>query len=147
MSDGPVAYWTAGIAPSPADDHRLPADTEQLVRLDFYIAGDRVDALSVMVHKTEAERVARSAASKLKEVIPRQQFKVALQAAVGGDSITIRTKDPAGLSAEIQKQLNLSMLIPHSFGWEIQKLSFYMLPTAIVPLPNLLKKKAKACII
>jgi hypothetical protein len=33
MSDGPVAYWTAGIAPSPADDHRLPADTERLVRL------------------------------------------------------------------------------------------------------------------
>jgi hypothetical protein len=33
MSDGVVAYWTAGIAPSPADDHRLPADTERLVRL------------------------------------------------------------------------------------------------------------------
>jgi GTP-binding protein LepA len=58
--------------------------TEDLVRLDFYVAGDRVDALSVMVHKTEAERVARSAVTKLKEVIPRQQFKVALQAAIGG---------------------------------------------------------------
>jgi GTP-binding protein LepA len=61
--------------------------TEDLVRLDFYVAGDRVDALSVMVHKTEAERVARSAVAKLKEVIPRQQFKVALQAAIGGKFI------------------------------------------------------------
>ncbi|MBX4197225.1 translation elongation factor 4 [Candidatus Saccharibacteria bacterium] len=61
--------------------------TEDLVRLDFYVAGDRVDALSIMVHKTEAERVARSAVAKLKEVIPRQQFKVALQAAIGGKFI------------------------------------------------------------
>lgn len=62
------------------DDYR----TENLARLDFYVAGDRVDALSIMVHQTEAERVARSAVAKLKEVIPRQQFKVALQAAIGG---------------------------------------------------------------
>ena len=60
---------------------------EDLVRLDFYVAGDRVDALSVMVHKTEAERVARNAVAKLKDVIPRQQFKVALQAAIGGKFI------------------------------------------------------------
>jgi GTP-binding protein LepA len=60
---------------------------EDLVRLDFYVAGDRVDALSIMVHKTEAERVARGAVAKLKEVIPRQQFKVALQAAIGGKFI------------------------------------------------------------
>ncbi len=65
------------------DDYR----TEDLVRLDFYVAGDRVDALSIMVHKTEAERLARGAVAKLKEVIPRQQFKVALQAAVGGKFI------------------------------------------------------------
>jgi GTP-binding protein LepA len=60
---------------------------EDLVRLDFYVAGDRVDAISVMVHKNEAERIARSAVAKLKEVIPRQQFKVALQAAIGGKFI------------------------------------------------------------
>jgi GTP-binding protein LepA len=58
-----------------------------LVRLDFYVAGDRVDALSVMTHKTEADRLARSAVGKLKDVIPRQNFKVALQAGVGGKFI------------------------------------------------------------
>lgn len=61
--------------------------TEDLVRLDFYVAGERVDALSIMVHRTEAERVARNAVAKLKDVIPRQQFKVALQAAIGGKFI------------------------------------------------------------
>jgi GTP-binding protein LepA len=52
--------------------------------LDFYVAGDRVDALSVMTHRTEAERLARRTVEKLKDVIPRQQFKVALQAGIGG---------------------------------------------------------------
>jgi GTP-binding protein LepA len=60
---------------------------EDLVRLDFYVAGDRVDALSVMAHRTEAERLGRRTVEKLKDVIPRQQFKVALQAAIGGKFI------------------------------------------------------------
>lgn len=60
---------------------------EDLVRVDFYVAGDRVDALSVMSHRTESERLARSTVEKLKEVIPRQQFKVALQAGIGGKFI------------------------------------------------------------
>jgi GTP-binding protein LepA len=60
---------------------------EDLVKLDFYIAGDRVDALSLMVHRSEADRLARSTVEKLKEVIPRQQFKVSLQAAIGGKFI------------------------------------------------------------
>jgi GTP-binding protein LepA len=58
--------------------------TQELVRLDFYIAGDRVDALSIMVHKSEADSLGRVTVKKLKEVIPRQNFQVALQAAVGG---------------------------------------------------------------
>lgn len=60
---------------------------EDLARLDFYVAGDRVGVLSVMVHSSEAERLARSTVEKLKKVIPRQQFKVSLQAAVGGKFI------------------------------------------------------------
>jgi len=62
------------------DDYRA----EDLVRLDFYVAGDRVDALSVMAHKTEAESLGRETVAKLKEVIPRQNFQVALQAGIGG---------------------------------------------------------------
>lgn len=56
---------------------------EDLVRLDFYVAGERVDALGVMVHRTEADSLGRVTVKKLKEVIPRQNFQVALQAAVG----------------------------------------------------------------
>lgn len=57
---------------------------EDLVKVDFYVAGERVDALSVMVHKTEADRLGRETVAKLKEVIPRQNFQVALQAGIGG---------------------------------------------------------------
>ncbi|HET6622723.1 MAG TPA: translation elongation factor 4 [Candidatus Saccharimonadales bacterium] len=57
---------------------------EDLVRLDFYVAGEIVDSLSVMVHRSEAEALGREVVKKLKDVIPRQNFKVALQAAIGG---------------------------------------------------------------
>lgn len=60
---------------------------EDLVRLDFYVAGDRVDALSVMVHRSEAERLGRETVVKLKDVIPRQNFQVSLQAGIGGKFI------------------------------------------------------------
>jgi GTP-binding protein LepA len=60
---------------------------EDLVRLDFYVAGEMVGALSVMVHRSEAQRLGRETVEKLKEVIPRQNFQVALQAAIGGKFI------------------------------------------------------------
>lgn len=56
----------------------------ELKRLDFLIAGERVDALSVMAHRSEIESLARNTLAKLKNIIPRQNFKVALQAATGG---------------------------------------------------------------
>ncbi len=62
------------------DDYR----TEDLVRLDFYVAGDIVGALSVMVHRSEAQTLGRDTVGKLKDVIPRQNFQVSLQAAIGG---------------------------------------------------------------
>jgi GTP-binding protein LepA len=65
------------------DDYRA----EDLVRVDFYVAGDRVDALSIMLHRSEAQRIGRQTVEKLKEVIPRQQFPVALQAAIGSTFI------------------------------------------------------------
>lgn len=57
---------------------------EDLVRVDFYVAGEIVTALSIMVHKSEAEALGRDVVSKLKELIPRQNFQVPLQAAIGG---------------------------------------------------------------
>ncbi|MDQ5969770.1 MAG: GTP-binding protein LepA [Patescibacteria group bacterium] len=57
---------------------------EDLVRVDFYVASEMVSALSVMAHRSEAEALGRETTAKLKEVIPRQNFKVALQAAIGG---------------------------------------------------------------
>jgi len=56
---------------------------EDLVRVDFYVAGEIVDALSVMAHRSEAQALGRDIVSKLKEVIPRQNFQVSLQAAIG----------------------------------------------------------------
>jgi GTP-binding protein LepA len=58
--------------------------TEDLVRVDFYVAGEIVDSLSIMVHRSEADAIGRTVVKKLKEVIPRQNFQVALQAAIGG---------------------------------------------------------------
>lgn len=62
------------------DEYRI----EDLVRVDFYVAGNIVDALSVMAHRSEADSLGRTTVKKLKEVIPRQNFQVALQAAIGG---------------------------------------------------------------
>lgn len=60
---------------------------EDLVRVDFYVAGEMVDALSVMAHRSESQRLGREVVDKLKDVIPRQNFQVALQAAIGGKFI------------------------------------------------------------
>jgi GTP-binding protein LepA len=60
---------------------------EDLVRVDFYVAGEIVDALSIMAHRSESQRLGREVVDKLKEVIPRQNFQVSLQAAIGGKFI------------------------------------------------------------
>ena len=57
---------------------------EDLCRVDFYIAGEIVDALSVMCHRSEADALGREVVKKLKDVVPRQAFEVSLQAAIGG---------------------------------------------------------------
>lgn len=60
---------------------------EDLVRVDFYVAGEMVDALSVMAHRSESQSLGRETVKKLKDVIPRQSFQVPLQAAIGGKFI------------------------------------------------------------
>lgn len=64
---------------------------EDLVRVDFLIAGARNDALSIMCHRSEADRIGREITKKLKSIIPRQNFEVALQAAVGSRIIARET--------------------------------------------------------
>ena len=56
---------------------------EDLVRVDFYVAGEMIDALSLMTHRSESQSLGREVTKKLKEIIPRQNFQVALQAAIG----------------------------------------------------------------
>ena len=79
------------------DDYRV----EDLVRVDFYVSGEMVDALSVMAHRSESQSLGREMVKKLKEVIPRQSFQVALQAGIGGkfiarEDISAYRKDVTG---------------------------------------------------
>jgi GTP-binding protein LepA len=62
-----------------------------LVKLDVLINGDRVDALAVIVHRNESARKGRVLTEKMKELIPRQMFDVAIQAAIGGHVIARTT--------------------------------------------------------
>ncbi|MEB3244732.1 MAG: translation elongation factor 4 [Vampirovibrionales bacterium] len=66
------------------DYHFSGYKASKLVKLDILIAGDAVDALSVIVHTDKAFTVGRQLTEKLKELIPRQMFEVPIQAAIGG---------------------------------------------------------------
>jgi GTP-binding protein LepA len=62
-----------------------------VIKLDILLNGDRVDALAIIVHRLAAQAKARQLTKSLKEVIPRQQFDVAIQAAIGGKIISRQT--------------------------------------------------------
>ncbi len=75
-------YHVTGYWPSP------------LVKLDILVNGDPVDALSIIVHRDMAYERGRALASKMRELIPRQMFEVAIQAAIGGRIIARESVKP-----------------------------------------------------
>ncbi len=66
-------------------------EKSQLVKLDFLLNGEICDALSVIVHEGHSYQKGRAVAEKLKDVIPRQQFEIPIQAAIGGKIIARET--------------------------------------------------------
>ena len=73
-------------------------EASDMVKLDMMVNGEVMEAFSSLVHRTKAEARGRNLAAKLKEVIPRQQFQVAIQAAIGGkivarESVSALRKD------------------------------------------------------
>jgi len=73
------------------DYHFLRFQQAPLVKLDVLINGERVDALSIIIHKEHSVRRGRELAEKMREIIPRQMFDVAIQSAVGAQIIARTT--------------------------------------------------------
>lgn len=73
------------------DYHFLRFDAGPFVRVDTLINGDKVDALSIICHRQHADRRGRELTEKMKDLIPRQMFDVAIQAAIGSQIIARTT--------------------------------------------------------
>jgi GTP-binding protein LepA len=73
------------------DYARLDYRASDLVKLDIKLNGENVDALSALVHRTKAEYIGRKMCMKLKDLLPRQQFVIAIQAAIGAKIIARET--------------------------------------------------------
>ena len=73
------------------DYHPTEYRASSLVRLDILLNGDQVDALSALVHKDKAYGLGRRICQRLKDLLPRQQFLIAIQAAIGAKIIARET--------------------------------------------------------
>lgn len=73
------------------DYHPIGYRTSKLVKLDILLNGDQVDALSALIHKDRAFNLGKRICLKLKELIPRQQFEIAIQAGIGAKIIARET--------------------------------------------------------
>jgi GTP-binding protein LepA len=76
-------------------DYQLAGEWESpMVKMDILVSGEPVDALSIVVHKDLAYERGRALVSKMRELIPRQQFEVAIQAAIGAKIVARETVSP-----------------------------------------------------
>lgn len=73
------------------DYHPLDYRTSSLVKLDILLNGEQVDALSALIHRDNAYNFGKKICEKLKELIPKQQFQIAIQAAIGAKIVSRET--------------------------------------------------------